>query len=76
MTVYNRHEEALAYNRMSLRDYFAAHAPIDWDVAMRFWGRGKAPYTDQDRAMFFAVWTMLRYEYADAMLKERTANER
>lgn len=59
---------------MTLRDYFAAHAPVDFSYAMDVYGGrkiSKLPTTDEERAVFFAVWTLLRYEYADAMLERR-----
>lgn len=53
---------------LSLRDYFAAHAPIDWHNARAAFDR--QPYND-DRAEFYALWVRLRYEWADAMLAQR-----
>lgn len=58
---------------MSLRDYFAAQAPITFEVVMLTYGGEPHITQDADRAAFFAVWTMLRYEYADAMLAARGA---
>ena len=65
MTIYSRHDEALAYNGMSLRDYFAASALAGVmevcrdDTAIR---EGRNP---QDH---FAIKA---YEIADAMLSAR-----
>jgi hypothetical protein len=76
MTMYGEHNDALAYNGMSLRDYLAARAPIDFTFAMRVFGwsddNGPSHLThDADRASFMSVWALLRYEYADAMMAER-----
>ncbi|WP_191569165.1 hypothetical protein [Paracoccus yeei] len=57
----------------NLRDWFAAHAPITFDVVMLVYGGEPHITQDADRAAFFAVWTMLQYEYADAMLAAREA---
>ena len=57
---------------MTLRDYFADNAPIDYRAALDCWG-ADTPLSKDDatRASFFAVWAMLRYEWADAMLAAR-----
>lgn len=50
---------------MTLRDYFAAHAPVapdDWNETLAM----RATYVDEQMAI--ALW---RFEYADAMLKAR-----
>ncbi|RKQ70157.1 hypothetical protein [Oceanibaculum indicum] len=60
-----------SYAGMSLRDYFAVHAPITFDQTLLVWGGDVALSKDPDRASFFAVWSLLRYQYADAMLTER-----
>jgi hypothetical protein len=75
MTIYDRHREALAYHGMSLRDYFAANAPVSFDDVMRFSGRVLTPVGAEDRAIFMSVWTKLRYEYADAMMQHREKPE-
>lgn len=57
---------------MSLRDYFAAIAPIDFALAAEIWGDPDVNLNDdKTRAVFFSVWALLRYEYADEMLAER-----
>lgn len=53
---------------MTLRDWFAGQAPVTFEVAMLAYGREPHILQDADRAAFFAVWAMLRYDYADAML--------
>lgn len=52
---------------MSLRDYFAAHAPIGWKDVLDITG---APQ-DMPIGEIFAEWAELRLAYADAMLKAR-----
>lgn len=39
---------------MTLRDYFAAKAPIDYELAKRIFG-ADMPHDDQGRASFLAV---------------------
>lgn len=60
---------------MSLRDWFAGQSPVTFDVVIRVYGGEPHLTTDADRAAFFAVWTMLQYEYADAMLEARSAKK-
>jgi len=55
---------------MSLRDYFAAHSPVDYLAAMAVHGGRPNLNNDHERAAFFAVWALMRREYADAMLSE------
>jgi hypothetical protein len=60
---------------MSLRDYFAAHSPITWEVAAMVYG-GRQIVQDRiskdgDRVAIFSVWTLMNYEYADAMIAQR-----
>jgi hypothetical protein len=54
---------------ITTREYLAAHAPVDLACAVTSYG-ASFPQDDKGRAAFFAVWSMLRYEYADAMLSE------
>jgi hypothetical protein len=54
---------------MTLRDYFAAHAPVTLEDVMEFGftrdgGR-------KGRENFMVMWAKLRYEYADAMIAAR-----
>ena len=57
---------------MTLREHFAANAPIDSHAAGAAYGGPIDWHSDSDRAAFFAVWAMLRFEYADAMLAARS----
>ena len=58
---------------MSLRDYYAAHAPISMDDAAIACGwsdlNHAVPTQDSVRTTIWAVMTLMRYEYADAMLQ-------
>lgn len=57
---------------MSLLDYLAAHAPIDFNAAVNAWGSENINLTnDSEREAFMSMWSYLRYEYAHAMLVER-----
>lgn len=58
---------------MSLLDYYAAHAPIDFNAALNAWGDEAINLTGTDMKDFCAMWAYLRYEYAVAMLEERKA---
>lgn len=66
----------LGYHGASLRDWFACHAPITLDQAWLTW---TDPMTHpletiaegKERNGFFAWFSALRYEYADAMLNAR-----
>ncbi len=53
---------------MTLRDYFAAHAPISVTEALKAYGGASMPTTDAGRLAFMDTWAFLRYEYADAMI--------
>lgn len=61
----------LAVTTASLRDDLAARAPIGFDEARSAFGSTPSLASASSRAAFFAVWALLRYEYADAMLRER-----
>lgn len=54
---------------LTKREYFAAHAPIDYDLVVRIFG-SQIGHSDSDRAAWIAVWTSLCFEYADAMIAE------
>lgn len=58
---------------MPLRDYFASNAPVTVQDAIDVSGYKDRDCLkhDADRNVVFAVLTMMRYEYADAMLSER-----
>ena len=54
---------------MTLRDYFAAHAPPMPEV---YWGKGGLQHADDESvACYLAVVALWRYEYADAMIEHR-----
>jgi hypothetical protein len=59
---------------MTLRDWFAGQAPVPLGDAARVcgWPPEFNLTTDSERATLWAVMAMLRYEYADAMLVERS----
>lgn len=62
---------------MTLRDYFAAHAPVTlFDAAMTCgWDSLEAATMPKDeyRVTLWSVMTLMRYEYADAMLAARVS---
>ena len=59
---------------VSLRDWFASHAPVTWKDALTVcgWSREYMIRRDSERVTLFAVMALLRYEYADAMLGYRS----
>lgn len=59
-----------------LRDHFALHAPIGFAVAVSAYGQQPDLTDELDRTTFFAVWSALRYEWADQMLAEREVTQR
>lgn len=56
---------------MSLRDYFAAMAPISVQDAVEWLDQNKTPGSIISWADIMEQLAKLRYRYADAMLKER-----
>jgi hypothetical protein len=61
---------------MSLLDYYAASAPIPFEMALKAWGDDNIDLVkDSDLKAFYAVWAYLRYEYAAAMMEEREARQ-
>ena len=55
---------------MTLRDFFAAHAP---PMPLSIWGTTDLNlHTDADCASYLAVVSLWRYEYADQMLVRRS----
>jgi len=62
---------------MTLRDYFATHAPhpTDQDIAMEMnYDRVRNPHNDSYKPNIrdkLEIIAALRYRYADAMLKQR-----
>ena len=61
MTVYSRHNEALAYNHMSLLDYFAAEIAAGLAAYSGTYGISNAPDDIANRS----------YEVAAAMIRRR-----
>jgi hypothetical protein len=56
---------------MALLDYFAAHAPIQFDMVVHCYG-GLPNFADEfQRNDFIKMWAALRYDYANAMLGDR-----
>lgn len=56
---------------MSLRDYFAAHAPVTFDqVVQTYCNYPNMAHPDERKTIRF-IEALLRYEYADAMLAAR-----
>lgn len=53
------------------RDHFAACAPINFDIVGKIFGGEASVAVDGDRAAFMAVWAMVSFEYADAMMEAR-----
>lgn len=64
------HPEAAFEGGLRRLDYFAAHAPVSYEMALAVYGSSEAPTSDTERAAFFAVWALLRREYASAMVAE------
>ncbi len=62
---------------MTLRDYFATHAPITMKEAWTLWSSGEKDAFEEcmniqkERGNFFNWFVKIRLEYADAMLAER-----
>lgn len=57
---------------MSLLDYYAANAPITFEMALKAWGDDNIDLVkSSDAKAFYTMWSYLRYEYAQAMLEER-----
>ena len=60
---------------MTLRDYFAGQAPVSFETARKSicgFSADADMSRDANRATVFAVMALARYEYADAMLAERS----
>lgn len=57
---------------MTLRDYFAARAPVEYGMVCSTFGETSPNLNNEaTRAAIMSVWAFLRYEYADAMMAER-----
>lgn len=64
--------KALSGYEQDLRDDLAMNAPINFHLALSVWGDASVNLCDdKTRRCFNGVWSMLRYEYADAMLEAR-----
>ena len=62
----------IADDCMTVRDYLAAHAPVELGTMLEVYGDENADlFLDNVRASYMAILAMARYEYADAMLTER-----
>lgn len=62
----------IADDCMTVRDYLAAHAPVELGTVLKVYGDENADlFLDNVRASYMAILAMVRYEYADAMLTER-----
>jgi hypothetical protein len=56
----------------TLRDEFAMRAPVELLMVHAVWGDGEVNLSDTTtRRAFLAVWAMLCYEWADAILEQR-----
>ena len=68
------HAGKIPHNGMSMRDYFAAHAPITLEDARLYYKRSAhygGPWPDM--SVLLAILAKLRGEYADTMVTERAA---
>lgn len=63
-----------AHPGMSLRDYFAATAPITMAEVVQYYRRYPHINVDVERGAFLSLMADLRYQYADAMLAAREVN--
>lgn len=54
----------------AVRLTLTALSPVTYEVACQAFGCEPNLTNDRDRASFFAVWAMLRVEFADAVVKE------
>lgn len=69
---YEKGFEKLGQEGMSLRDYFASKSPITFDHIKMVYGDDNPEMSDDlTRKVIFGLWSMMNYEYADAMLAER-----
>lgn len=61
----------LALASVSTRDFFASTAPITFGDVVKVYGSVPDVGNDLTRACFFSVWSLMKFEYADAMMAER-----
>ena len=68
---------AVTQGGLTVRDYFAAHAPITLQDAIKTCGYPDGHYIgdDDERRTVFVMMAMLRTEYADAMIAELREEE-
>lgn len=60
------------YKRIALRDQFASSAPVTLEQVLAVFGDPDANMQgNHTRVAVYALWAMMRYEYADAMMTER-----
>lgn len=55
---------------MTYRDVLAKDAPITIELVEKAWIGEIDWCNDNTRSCVFAVWALLRYEWADAMIRE------
>ena len=65
--------QLVAISGMTLRDWFAGQAPVTREDVLRFigWPEEKTLHNKDDSNVFWMAMSLMRYEYADAMMKER-----
>jgi len=64
-------EEGILSTGASMRQYYAAHAPVTLQEAMLATGfKWEDLRSDEKRAALFATLALMRNEYAEAMLRE------
>ena len=70
---------------MDVHDMLAMKAPITFEIACKAWGDDPNLCDDSTRKCFFAVWALLCFEWAEAMVEharsrkvdaDKTANAR
>lgn len=77
VAVWNEHQMRYVDAGMSLRDYFAAHAPEPSDALVSVqhsFDRGRNPHNEPHKPPVrndVEIRAYLRYQWADAMLAER-----
>ena len=64
---HREYESRPFYHGLTKREYFAAHAPIEYEEVARVFG-DEITTDDLGRAAFFAVRALLAKEYADALI--------
>ena len=54
---------------MDVHEMLAMKAPITFEIACKVWGDDPNLCDDSTRKCFFAVWALLCFEWADAMVE-------